>query len=85
MCSWIFISEILKRATVFLVKKWVFRSENAKWIFFFRYSVVDLKRPISVDAEKPSMILVLLKHTPNLSSQFIDLDIEIPFFRGTFG
>ena len=53
--------------------------------FFFRYSVVDLKRPISVDAEKPRMILVLLKHTPNLSSQFIDLDIEISFSRGNFG
>ncbi len=51
--------------------------------FFFRYSVVDLKRPISVFAEKPSIILVLLKHTPNPSSQFIDLDIEIPFSRGT--
>ena len=33
---------------------------------------------------KPIMILVLLRHTPNPSSKFIDLDIEIPFARGAF-
>ena len=49
-----------------------------------RYSVDDLKRPISSFAEKPSMILVLLRHTPNPSSKFIDLDVEIPCARGTF-
>ena len=30
------------------------------------------------------MILVLLRHTPNPSSKFIDLDVEIPCARGTF-
>ena len=49
-----------------------------------KYSVDDLKRPISCFAEKPSMILVLLRHTPNPSSKFIDLDVEIPCARGTF-
>ena len=49
-----------------------------------RYSVDDLKRPISGFAGKPSMILVLLRHTPNPSSKFIDLDVEIPCARGTF-
>ena len=48
-----------------------------------RYSVDDLKRSISSFAEKPSMILVLLRHTPNPSSKFIDLDGEIPCARGT--
>ena len=49
-----------------------------------RYSVDDLKRSISGFAGKPSMILVLLRHTPNPSSKFIDLDVEIPCARGTF-
>ena len=30
------------------------------------------------------MILVLLRHTPNPSSKFIDLGVEIPCARGTF-
>ena len=51
--------------------------------FFYRCSVVDLKRSIKGFAGRPSMVLVLFKHTPNPSSQFIDLDIEIPFSRGT--
>jgi hypothetical protein len=42
-----------------------------------------LKRPISSFAGKPSMILVLLRHTPNPSSKFIDLGVEIPCARGT--
>jgi hypothetical protein len=54
-------------------------SENLK----IKCSIVNLKRPISGDAGQPSMILVLLKHTPNPSSQFIDLDIGISFSRGT--
>ena len=49
-----------------------------------RYSVDDLKRSISIFAGKPSMVLVLLKHTPNPSSKLIDFDVEIPFARGTF-
>ena len=49
-----------------------------------RYSVDDLKRSISSFAVNPRMILVLLRHTPNPSSKFIDLDVEIPFTRGTF-
>ena len=49
-----------------------------------RYSVDDLKRSISCFAEKPRLILVLLRHTPNPSSKFIDLDVEIPCARGTF-
>ena len=49
-----------------------------------RYSVDDLKCPISSFAGKPSMILVLLRHTPSTCSKFIDLDVEIPFARGTF-
>ena len=49
-----------------------------------RYSVDDLKRSISDFAGKPKMNLVLLRHTPNPSSNFIDLDVEIPFARGTF-
>ena len=48
-----------------------------------RYSVDDLKRPISSFAGKPSMILVLLRHTPNPSSKFIDLGVKIPCARGT--
>ena len=48
-----------------------------------RYSVDDLKRSISGFAGKPSMILVLLRHTPNPSSKFIDLGVEIPCARGT--
>ena len=49
-----------------------------------RYSVDDLKRSIRGFAGKPSMILVFLRHTPNPSSKFIDLDVEIPCARGTF-
>ena len=49
-----------------------------------KYSVDDLKRPISGFADKPRMVLVLLRHTPNPSSKFIDLDVEIPCARGTF-
>ena len=49
-----------------------------------KYSVNDLKRSISGFADKPRMILVLLRHTPNPSSKFIDLDVEIPCARGTF-
>ena len=49
-----------------------------------KYSVDDLKRSISGFAGKQRMILVLQKHTPNPSSKFIDLDVEIPFVRGTF-
>ena len=47
------------------------------------YSVDDLKRSISGFADKPSMILVFLRHTSKPSSKFIYLDVEIPFARGT--
>ena len=49
-----------------------------------KYSVLDLMRSISGFAGKPGMILDLLMHTPNPGSKFIDLDVEIPFARGTF-
>ena len=48
-----------------------------------KYSVDDLRRPFSGFADKPRMVLVLSRHTPNLSSKFIDLDVEIPFAGGT--
>ena len=49
-----------------------------------KYSADDLQRSVSGFADKPRMILVLLRHTlPNLSSKFIDLDVEIPFAGGT--
>ena len=49
-----------------------------------RYSVDGLKCSISSFAGKLRLILVLLRHTPNPSSKFIDLDVEIPCARGTF-
>ena len=49
-----------------------------------RYSVDDLECSISSFACKSRMILVLLRHTPNPSLKFIDLDVEIPFARGSF-
>ena len=49
-----------------------------------RYSVDNLKRPVSCFAKKRRMILDFLRHTPNPSSKFIDLDVEIPCARGTF-
>ena len=47
-----------------------------------RYAFESLKRLIYGFAGKPSMILVLYRHTPNTSSKFIDLDVEIPFAEG---
>ena len=47
-----------------------------------RYSVDDLKRSISGFASKQSMILVPLRHTPNPSSKFIDLDVEFRLPEG---
>ena len=48
-----------------------------------RYSVDGLKRSISSFAGKSRLILVLLRYTPNPSSKFIDVDVEIPCARGT--
>ena len=36
--------------------------------------IIMVKRPIGSFAGKPCMILVLLRHTSNPSSKFIDLD-----------